>query len=286
MRYPQETKDRARELRRSGRSVAQIASELGVRSTSTVQDWVRSLPPPEWTRRPHAKDAERLRARGMRAAGHTYDEIARELCVSKSSVSLWTRDLDRPEPSSAGSDRRTAGLRRYVAERRARVAAERASDVHAAQAVIGDLSDRELLIAGAVAYWAEGTKRKAWRPIDRVVFVNSDIDMIRLFLSFLRMLGVDQERIRLRLSIHVTADIAAATSFWSAGLGVPSTSFQRPTLKRHAVSPGRRNVAEGYHGCLVVGVLRSATENRRIEGIWSAVAAATSSSLDAQSRVV
>ena len=52
-------KERARELRRQGLSVSQIAAELRLHSTSTVQDWVRGVPPPAWTRRPRAKDAER-----------------------------------------------------------------------------------------------------------------------------------------------------------------------------------------------------------------------------------
>ena len=72
-------KERARELRRQGLSVPQIAAELGARSTSTVYDWVKGIPPPAWTLRPRAKDAERARARELRAEGLTYDEIAREL---------------------------------------------------------------------------------------------------------------------------------------------------------------------------------------------------------------
>lgn len=285
MRYSEQTKQRARELRRAGLSVTQVAARLGVPSASTVQDWVRGVPPPDWTRRPRAKDQERQRARTMRAAGRTYDEIARELSVSKSSVSLWTRDLDHPAPSPAGVDARTAGLRRYFANRRVQEAAAREAEVDSAAGVLGDLSERELLIAGAVAYWAEGSKRKAWRPVDRVVFTNSDLDMIRLFLWFLALLGVERDRIRLRVAIHEDADVAAATRFWSGSLGIPEGAFQRPTLKRHAPSPGRRNVSDGYHGCLVVGVLRSAPEYRRIEGMWAAVAA-SASRLDRRSRVV
>ena len=86
-------KERARQLRREGMSVKQIVAELGLTSTHIVQDWVQGVPPPAWTRRPRAKDAERARARELRSQGLTYDEIAKELKVSKSSISLWTRDL-------------------------------------------------------------------------------------------------------------------------------------------------------------------------------------------------
>ena len=48
-----------------------------------------------WTQRPRAKDDLHAQAREMRARGHTYDEIAAELGVSKGSVSLWVRDMPR-----------------------------------------------------------------------------------------------------------------------------------------------------------------------------------------------
>lgn len=227
----------------------------------------------------------RERARELRRRGLRYDEIARLLSVSKSSVSLWTRDLPRPAPTPEGIDARASGLRAYFERRRERVAAERARETEVAAAGIGPLSDREVLIAGAVAYWAEGTKSKPWRPAERVTFTNSDLDMVRLFLTFLRLLDVSDDRVRLRLAIHESADVAEATSYWADGLGVPATSFQRPTLKRSVLRPGRMNLAEGYHGCLVVGVLRSAPEYRRIAGMWAAVSAGASR-LDRLSRVV
>ncbi len=37
---------------------------------------------------------EQERARALRAEGYTMPEIATELGVSKSSVSLWTRDVE------------------------------------------------------------------------------------------------------------------------------------------------------------------------------------------------
>jgi hypothetical protein len=42
------------------------------------------------------KPAMRAAAREMRAEGRTYDEIVAALGVSKSSVSLWVRDLPKP----------------------------------------------------------------------------------------------------------------------------------------------------------------------------------------------
>ncbi len=144
--------ERARTLRSAGLSIEQITTRLDLRSRSMVYRWVRDLPPPQWTARPNAKDDLREQARAMRADGATYDQIVERLRVSKSSVSLWVRDLPHPERSPEGEARRRQGLLRYSQERSARVAVERERCVAAAAASIGDLTERELLIAGAVAY--------------------------------------------------------------------------------------------------------------------------------------
>lgn len=87
------------QLRREGRSRRQIKEILGPMSNSTLDDALRGEPPPEWTRRPNAKDALRARARKLREQGLDYEEIAAALGVAKSSVSLWVRDLARPASS-------------------------------------------------------------------------------------------------------------------------------------------------------------------------------------------
>jgi len=94
-------KAQARELRAAGMSVAQIARELGIRAPSVIQRWVADVPAPERTRRPRAKDGDRERACELRQAGWTYPAVATELGVSKSSVSLWVRDLPRPPYDSS-----------------------------------------------------------------------------------------------------------------------------------------------------------------------------------------
>lgn len=271
----EELKARARQLRREGLSVAQIAERLGGRSRKTVQGWVFGVPPPEWTRRPLAKDAERDRARELRLAGLTYTEIATELGVSKSSISLWTRDLPHPKTAEQKLEARLAGARRYFDLRRRRVLMERQHEKQAWADAVGPLSDRELVLAGAVAYWAEGAKSKPWRATETVSFINSDAGMIRLFLAFLHHLDVPRERLRFRLQIHESADLCSSTEHWAEVAGVPIESFQRPTLKRHLPLTNRKNVGAGYHGCLVITVLQGARLYRRIEGTWWAVARAS-----------
>jgi hypothetical protein len=256
-------------LRRAGRSRREIKELLGIGSNQTLNDILKGEPPPGWTRRPNAKDAMRAKARELRRQGRDYEEIAAELGVSKSSVSLWVRDLPTPARLSYEECRRRAadGVRRYWdAERPARQAA-RAAAVTAAAAEIGTLSDREILIGGAIAYWCEGAKSKPPRRIDRIVFMNSDPALVGFFLRFLAVAGVTRDRIIFRISIHQSADAEAARRFWVEVTGAGPDQFRTATIKRHNPRTRRKNVGEGYHGCLRVEVLKGCDLYRRIEGL-------------------
>lgn len=83
----------ARRLRtEEGLSAQQIQHRLGV-SKQRLYEWLRGVPPPEWTRRPNAKDDLRERALGLRSDGWSVNDIALELGVAKSTVFLWVRQL-------------------------------------------------------------------------------------------------------------------------------------------------------------------------------------------------
>lgn len=101
------------------------------------------------------------RARELRLAGRTYDEIVAELGVAKSSVSLWVRDLPKPTRRVQEHCRAMAEVR-WGPIRQARDL-ERQGTQNAARGEIGRLSDRELFLIGVGLYWAEGSKRKTHR---------------------------------------------------------------------------------------------------------------------------
>jgi DNA-binding CsgD family transcriptional regulator len=266
-------REQAIALRRAGKSRREIKQILGITNNEALTRLVAGEPPPAWTARPNAKDELRAQARELRAQGLTYNEIAAKLGVSKSSVSLWVRDLPRqgrlsyPEWRQRSADAHRA----YWAVQRPINEARREATRAAAAAEIGALTDRELVIAGAIAYWCEGTKNKPYRRHDRVMFLNSDPLLITFFLQFLDAAGVDRKDLIFRVLIHENADIAAAQQFWLATTGAEQDQFRRPTLKRHNPKTVRVNVGAGYHGCLRVDVRRSSVLYRRIEG-WARAA--------------
>ncbi|GAA0320684.1 hypothetical protein GCM10010302_69810 [Streptomyces polychromogenes] len=210
----------------------------------------------------------RDRARELRLQGMTYDQIQVELGCSKSSISLWVRDLPKPERhtrrvttdmTQAQAGRREAHERRLV---------EHEATRQAAATEIGTLSERELFLLGVALYWAEGAKAK---PHPQIKFVNSDPNMIRTFLAWLRLMSVENERLRFTLQIHETADITAAEDYWQGIVGLGAAHFYKTAVKRHNPRTNRKNTGTGYRGCLTVSVLRGAELHRRIEGAWCGI---------------
>ena len=267
----------ARELRRQGKSRSQIKEALGLRSGgSALSRWLKDIPPPEWTKRPTAKDDLRALAVQMRLEGKSYRQIREALPspVSKSSLSLWLRDVPLTE-----EQRRTLELRSWeaVSSRARSVRAQRVRRQEATKAAARDqiqaLAESELFVAGLVAYWAEGSKAKPWREGgESLTFINSDPDMIRLFIAWLQLLGVGRDRLVCNLSIHESADVEAAASYWSELVGIPASRFRKPSLKRHNPKTVRHNTGDTYRGCLVIYVRRSTELYRMVAGWWAGLA--------------
>ncbi|WNZ10961.1 hypothetical protein [Streptomyces sp. 11x1] len=273
-------RDQAVTLRRQGYSLRQIRDELQVHNKEILQRLVEGEPPPEWTKRPRAKDDLREKARDLRRQGWTYNQIQAELGCSKSSVSLWVRDLPTPEPRCTPEEHRArmnAGLARLRAEQDR----ERQETKQAAAASIGALSDRELFITGVALYWAEGTKDKPHARREGVEFVNSDPGTINVFLAWLDLPEVSRDRLNCRVMIHESADVDAAEHYWADLIGINRSLLGRTLLKKHNPQTVRKNVGDTYRGCLGIRVRKSAELYRRIEGSWyGIVEAATAADLE------
>lgn len=162
------------------------------------------------------KVVEQAAACALRADGWTVPEIAAELGVSRSSVSLWVRDV--PYVPRRGRPPRTSP---NVLQRRK--AAEIAALAADGRARIGALSERDLLIAGTALYAGEGFKTR------QVGMANTDPRILQLFVTWLRtFFEIDGARLKCALYLHQGLDLAEATSFWSATLSIPEDRFLAP----------------------------------------------------------
>ena len=215
------------------------------------------------------KLAEREEARRLRAEGGTLAEIAATLGVAKSSVSLWVRDVDVPGPA-----RRTGPRRRGPNALQRRKAAEIEDARRWGRDMIGRLSDRDLLIAGAALYAGEGSKRDG-----RVVFANSDPRMVALFMAWLRrFFAPDESRLRMRVYLHQGLDLDAAEAHWSAVSGIPLTAFHRA----YRAAPDTTIRANKHQfGCASVSI-GSSLMHRKVMGLVAALLSSEASSGVAQ----
>ncbi|MFE2466687.1 hypothetical protein [Streptomyces mirabilis] len=260
-------RERATTLRRAGLSRRQIRDRLHVDNNDILNRLLEGEPPPEWTKRPNAKDDLRDKARELRLQGWTYDQIQMELGCSKGSFSLWVRDLPKPERRDPSEQAKLASRKRWDHELAVRDE-ERQKTKAAAAAEIGTLSDRELFLVGVGMYWAEGSKDKPYDRRENVTFVNSDPGMIETFLRWLDLLGVERDRVRYCVMIHESADVAGAEQYWADLVGADRSAFNKTTIKKHNPKTVRKNVGASYRGCLTIKVRQSADLYRRIEGWW------------------
>ncbi|MBA3984008.1 MAG: helix-turn-helix domain-containing protein [Acidimicrobiia bacterium] len=164
------------------------------------------------------KVTERHRARKLRAEAWTLKDIAAELGVSKSSVSVWVRDVDFvPNPRRRTRPPRPSSLLVRKLAEIDRLDAEGATE-------IGRMSDREFLIVGAALYAGEGFKRDG-----QAGMANTDPRLLALFVTWLRRhFEVDEVRLRVRLYLHEGLDLEAAEHFWSELLRIPRSQFRTP----------------------------------------------------------
>ncbi|WP_155368848.1 helix-turn-helix domain-containing protein [Catellatospora vulcania] len=223
-----------------------------------------------------AKAELRAQAVALREAGSTVPEIAARLGVARSTAFTWVRHVPLPDTDERVARRREHSKRmtdaQWSAHRRQRD--ERHLEVVDTTAVqVGRLTERELLLVGAVLYWSEGAKHKPWRPTDwQVTFTNSDLVLVELFLRFVESTGRSRHDLRYRLSIHESAEVAVVQAWWAQQLHLTESAVGSVTLKRHTPSTGRHNQGVEYRGCLVVTVPRGRELYWLIEGVMNGLA--------------
>jgi transcriptional regulator with XRE-family HTH domain len=203
------------------------------------------------------KTVERQRARELRARAWTLQEIADELGVSRSSASLWVRDVEfEPKPRQRPVFRNPSSLHLK------KLAEIEAADAWA-RTYVASLSEDAFFAAGIALYAGEGAKGDG-----EVIFANTDPAMIRFFCTwFRRYFVVDESRLRLRVYLHEGLDLDAAQRFWSDVTAVPLGQF-RQGYRAPADSTIRTNKHE--HGCAYVRYTCSTT-HRRIMGLVRAL---------------
>lgn len=94
--------------------------------------------------------------------------------------------------------------------------------------------DEALKLSAVMLYWAEGYKANG----TTVDFANSDADMAKVFIRFLREIcGVEESKIRGYLYCYEGQDLQKIRTFWSTVLELPESNFSKPYVKKGASGP-------------------------------------------------
>lgn len=216
-----------------------------------------------------AKNNEKENAIKFRKQGFSYSEILQQIPVAKSTLSLWLRDIGLAKRQKQQlTEKRLAAIKKGGAARKSQRIEKENAIKKTAQKHIKTINDYELLLIGATLYWAEGSKQKEYSPSVGVIFSNSDLSMIKVFLRFLnKICNIKKNEIFFELFIHETADCKVAQNWWSEKLNIDVEKFQKVYFKKNFIKKiYRKNISNDYHGQLRIRVQNSTDLNRKISG--------------------
>lgn len=173
------------------------------------------------------KIVERQKAVELRRKGLTYKEIGKRLSVSKSSLSLWLRNIPYVPTEESLQRKRMASINAGQVLHKRKL--KRISRIKAlAKREIPNIKPEAIKLLGIMAYWTEGSKTDD----SHVKFTNTDPRFIKFTLKWLREIcKVPEEKLRLHLRIHPDTNRERAEKYWSKLTDIPSERFYKTTIK-------------------------------------------------------
>ena len=188
----------------------------------------------------------------LRKRGLSYNEIAKKIGVSKSTLSFWLKSvLLKPEYQKRFYTKQIEILSRGSQSQKERRAREVKEIIQKAKSEIKfPLSLEAYRLMGAALYWAEGSKGKAFQ------MTNSDPYLIKFFVHWVeKNFGVPIKNLRIRLNIYPQQNEHKIKRFWSELTGIPLSNFGKSYVKPFSTGYKKNNL---YYGTARVEVPKSA----------------------------
>lgn len=217
-----------------------------------------------------AKIKKKIQAQELRRKGLSISEIAQKLNLSKSTISLWCRNISLSskqikrlveKQKSKSYEGRLKAVEKIRQKRLREVKLLRKEGIKE----INKLNKRELLIAGIAIYWSEGYTSLTNYEVG---FVNSDPKMILFMLKwFKECCKITNDRFSLRVGINEIHKkrIKEVEKYWSRLTKIPLSQFNKTSLKKTKVKKIYKNFNEHY-GTLRIKVRRGTQLRRKIDG--------------------
>ena len=183
----------------------------------------------------------------LRIAGYSLLEIATKLRISKSTSSLWLKNVELNSQAKA----RIEKIRKFARTKAAKTINERIInrrkifDISANKILSGlKISKNPLLskVLCSLLYWGEGSKTGY-----RVALIDSDPTLIATFIKLLRIsFALDESKFRALVHIHEYHNEAEIKNYWSNITGIPLAQFTKSYLKPHT----KKVIRQDYKGAL------------------------------------
>lgn len=206
----------------------------------------------------------KLKTQNLRKEGLSVKEIQRRLRVSRSSVSLWVRDikLTKKQLEKLYLNKRTGALKgSIIAAMNKRRRREELTEKlkKEGEKEVGTISKRDKFIAGVAMYLGEGGKTDK-----NIQISNSNPKVIKFMAGWLREYGkVPEEKLRGALYIHDNLNETKAKRFWSKLTGIPLKQFTKTYIVQN--NPKRLRKIKHSYGVFRVTV-SNANLHRKIMG--------------------
>jgi hypothetical protein len=206
----------------------------------------------------------------LRKRGYSYQDILKVIKVSKSSLSLWLKNIKLSEEQQNHLNSRVENGHllgaKAARDKRLLISKEIRND---AINEVGKISKKEMLMLGAMLYWGEGSKQSDRNVSQPVEFVNSDFRMCNFFIKWItEIVGVDINNLVFRVYINETKKDYSEKyiNIWSKIINIPSSKIKTFFTKdRH--SNLKRSSRDNYKGQLRIVIKKSTNLNRRISGL-------------------
>lgn len=202
---------------------------------------------------------ERLIAIQLRKKGWSYQKILTKIEVSKSTLSLWLREI---ELTSQQKKKLLIGREksRYAgAKARQRQRIEKTKKIiNIAKKEAKILAKNPLFFSGVMLYWAEGAKSN-----EIIKFSNSDPMMIKFMMEWFRCIcKVSEKKIRIAVHMHELHCRKNIERYWSKITNIPLKQFQKTYIKSTSLKH-RKNIL--YNGACTI-VISDRDLFRKIQG--------------------
>ena len=211
----------------------------------------------------------KLKARELRKNGVSVREIQKRLGVSRSSVSLWVRDikLSKKQLKKLYLNKKTGQLRGSIIAAMNKVRAREELTkklMKEGKEELGRISQRDRFIAGVALYFAEGEKSG-----EHIGFSNSDPRAIKFMTDWFRKYcKIPERKFRCSLYIHDNQDEKKAKKFWSNLTKIPLAQFRKSYIVKN--NPHRLRKVKHIYGVLRVGA-NDVNLHRKIMGWISGI---------------